>query len=136
MSLVWHRDPLALLLREPTFEASLMKDLDNSVRQMNRFMREMDHSIGDAYRLANNLVPVDMRSRQAEAWHVANPVVTDNQGNRKYQLCFDVRQYKPEEISLKTKDGHLEIHAKHEESSDNSKVCTLLCVYRGIAFCT
>ena len=98
-------------------------DYAGSLRQMDRFAREMEHSMGDMNRLVNQLLPVDMRSRQAEAWHMDNPIVTDNQGNRKLQLRFDVRQFKPEEITIKTKDNQLEIQAKHEESNEQSKVC-------------
>ncbi len=107
---------------DPFSQGGVFQDYAGSARQMDRYMREMEHSMGDMNRLVNQLMPVDMRSRQAETWHMDNPIVTDNKGNRKLQLRFDVRQFKPEEIAIKTKDNKLEIHAKHEEANEQSKV--------------
>lgn len=36
------------------------------------------------------------------------------------RLRFDVSQYRPDEVSVKTVDGKLKIHAKHEEKSEMS----------------
>ncbi len=112
--------------RAPSVESGMMDDFSSSMRQMDRFMREMEHSMNDMTRRMNMQLPVDMRSRQAEAWHIENPVVTDNDGNRKLQLRFDVRQFQPEEINVKTKDGKLEVHATHDKKWDNSEVCILV----------
>ena len=120
---LWLREhPRNLFGWEPAVDRSLLQDFSNSFRQLDRYMREMEHSMSDIDRHFNFNLPVNMSSRQAETWHADNPVVTDKDGNRKLQLRYDVRQYKPEEISIKTKDGQLEIHAKHEESTENSKV--------------
>lgn len=99
-----------------------MNDFNSTMRQMDRYMREMERDMNDSYRRMNMQLPVDMRSREAEAWHIGNPIVTDKDGNRKLSLSFDLRQFKPEEIQLKTKDGQLEVHAKHDETVENSKV--------------
>ena len=122
MALFLRDYPRSLVGWEPAVDRSLLQDFSNSYRQLDRYMREMEHNIADIDHYFNFNLPVAMPSRQAEAWHANNPVVTDKDGNRKLQLRYDVRQYKPEEISIKTKDGQLEIHAKHEESTENSKV--------------
>ena len=61
-------------------------------------------------------------SNGTEKWQLENPIVTDRDGSRKLKLTFDVRQFKPEEISVKTLDQHLVIHAQHKEDTDTSKV--------------
>jgi len=40
----------------------------------------------------------------------------DGTGNNKvFRVSFDVSQFQPEEISVRTQDQHLIVHAKHEE---------------------
>ena len=53
---------------------------------------------------------------------VDRPFVTDASGNKKLSLRFDVSQFKPEEISVKTMDNRLCVHAKHVEESPGRKV--------------
>ncbi|ESO83798.1 hypothetical protein LOTGIDRAFT_98782, partial [Lottia gigantea] len=48
--------------------------------------------------------------------------ITQDHEGRKFRLQFDVRQFKPEEIMVKTEGQKLEIHAKHEEKGDNKSV--------------
>lgn len=38
------------------------------------------------------------------------------------KLRFDVAQYEPDEIVVKTVDNRLTVHAKHEERSENRSV--------------
>ncbi len=57
-----------------------------------------------------------------EQWNIANPIVTDRDGRQKLKLTFDVRQFRPEEISVKTTDQNLTVYAKHQEESPDSKV--------------
>lgn len=38
------------------------------------------------------------------------------------KLRFDVTQYEPDEIVVKTVDNRLTVHAKHEERSENRSV--------------
>jgi HSP20 family molecular chaperone IbpA len=63
-----------------------------------------------------------MDNRKAEALNVRNPVHMDRDGNRAIQLYIDLRQFKPEEISVKTKDDHLEISAKHKDENEHGWV--------------
>merc|ERR1719210_2982573 len=45
-----------------------------------------------------------------------------NMGQKELKLRFDVSQYTPEEIMVKTVDNKLLVHAKHEENTDGNSV--------------
>jgi len=51
-----------------------------------------------------------------------SPLVQDSGDGKVLKLRFDVTQYVPEEIVVKTVDNRLQVHAKHEEKSDNRSV--------------
>ncbi|XP_071104614.1 uncharacterized protein [Haliotis cracherodii] len=53
---------------------------------------------------------------------VDQPFVTDMDGKKKLSLKFDMSEFKPEEISLKTVDNRLMIGAKHLEETATSKI--------------
>ncbi|ELU15989.1 hypothetical protein CAPTEDRAFT_152611 [Capitella teleta] len=50
------------------------------------------------------------------------PVVVDHAGARKLRMRFDVRQFKPEEIQVKTHDNKVMVKAVHKEESDTNQV--------------
>ncbi|KAL1439569.1 hypothetical protein MTO96_010098 [Rhipicephalus appendiculatus] len=52
-----------------------------------------------------------------------SPLIQDAEdGTKQLKLRFDVSQYAPEEIVVKTIDNRLQVHAKHEEKSENRSV--------------
>lgn len=51
-----------------------------------------------------------------------SPVIQDTEEGRVLKLRFDVTQYEPDEIVVKTVDNRLTVHAKHEERSENRSV--------------
>lgn len=51
-----------------------------------------------------------------------SPLIQEDGDNKKLKLRFDVSQYTPEEIVVKTVDNKLHVHAKHEEKSDTKSV--------------
>lgn len=53
-----------------------------------------------------------------------SPLIQDSSsdGCKALKLRFDVHNYKPEEIVVKTVDNKLMVHAKHEEKTDNRTV--------------
>lgn len=53
---------------------------------------------------------------------INSPLVQDGPDGKVLKLRFDVTQYAPEEIVVKTIDNRLQVHAKHEEKSDNKSV--------------
>ncbi|XP_055297466.1 heat shock protein beta-1 isoform X2 [Sitodiplosis mosellana] len=51
-----------------------------------------------------------------------SPLIQDEGDGKVLKLRFDVSQYAPEEIVVKTVDQKLLVHAKHEEKSDTKSV--------------
>lgn len=49
------------------------------------------------------------------------PTITETNGNKKLEFKFDVKNYKPEEISIKTFENDLTVYAKHESNTNDSK---------------
>ena len=85
---------------------------------MLRFDRELD-------RIRNALYQLDDTSEQGTGDShklAAEPYITDPEGNRKLQLRYDVSQFKPEEVTVKTTDKDILVHAKHEEETEGRKV--------------
>ena len=46
----------------------------------------------------------------------------DKEGSKELKLRFDVSEYAPEEIMVKTVDNKLLVHAKHEENGGGKSV--------------
>jgi HSP20 family molecular chaperone IbpA len=101
------------------FSAGYLNNFRQLDQQMRNLQREMDHMASHAQQHFN-MSPLNFR--EAEANNMMNPVVTDKDGTKKIQYKLDVRQFKPEEITLKTKDNQLEVHAKHEEKTEHGNV--------------
>ncbi|XP_041973525.1 heat shock protein 30C isoform X1 [Aricia agestis] len=56
-------------------------------------------------------------------WDSLNsPLIQDEGDGKSLKLRFDVSQYTPEEIVVKTVDNKLLVHAKHEEKSETKSV--------------
>eukprot|EP00095_Tigriopus_kingsejongensis_P005580 maker-scaffold12_size759060-snap-gene-5.14 protein:Tk05580 transcript:maker-scaffold12_size759060-snap-gene-5.14-mRNA-1 annotation:"alpha-crystallin b chain isoform x2" len=54
---------------------------------------------------------------------INSPLIKDTeQGQKELKLRFDVSQYSPEEIMVKTVDNKLLVHAKHEEKGGGKNV--------------
>ncbi|XP_034952410.1 alpha-crystallin B chain isoform X2 [Chelonus insularis] len=51
-----------------------------------------------------------------------SPLIQDEGDNKMLKLRFDVSQYTPEEIVVKTVDNKLLVHAKHEEKTESKTV--------------
>jgi len=51
-----------------------------------------------------------------------NPIVSDAEGNKRLSLRFDCKDYKPEDIHVKTINNQLTVQAKHVEESPGRKV--------------
>ncbi|XP_058444094.1 heat shock protein beta-6 isoform X1 [Malaya genurostris] len=58
----------------------------------------------------------------ASAQDINSPLIQEDGDNKVLKLRFDVSQYAPEEIVVKTVDNKLLVHAKHEEKSDTKSV--------------
>lgn len=53
---------------------------------------------------------------------IKSPLIRDESDGKTLRLRFDVSQYRPEEVTVKTVDNRLLVHAKHEEKSPNKTV--------------
>jgi HSP20 family molecular chaperone IbpA len=53
---------------------------------------------------------------------IESPLIQEGGDGKQLKLRFDVSQYVPEEIVVKTVDNKLMVHAKHEEKSENRSV--------------
>jgi len=51
-----------------------------------------------------------------------SPLIQEDGEEKKLKLRFDVSQYTPEEIVVKTVDNKLMVHAKHEEKTETKSV--------------
>ncbi|XP_075155138.1 heat shock protein beta-1 isoform X1 [Haematobia irritans] len=62
------------------------------------------------------------RPKQNYISDISSPLIQEDGDNKVLKLRFDVSQYAPEEIVVKTVDQKLLVHAKHEEKSDTKSV--------------
>ncbi|XP_064616799.1 heat shock protein Hsp-12.2-like [Liolophura sinensis] len=95
------------------FEDDLWRSLSSDLERVNQQMR----GLNDRYSSLVPTQPLDIGWN--EAFKMDNPIVTDKDGNKKFHLEFDLRQFKPEEIQLTTANNMLNVEAKHEEKSDD-----------------
>jgi len=51
-----------------------------------------------------------------------SPLIKDESDGKTLRLRFDVSQYRPEEVTVKTVDNRLLVHAKHEEKTPSKTV--------------
>lgn len=49
--------------------------------------------------------------------NIKSPLIRDESDGKTLRLRFNVNQYRPEEVTVKTVDNRLLVHAKHEEKS-------------------
>lgn len=97
---------------------------------MLRYDRQLEGVREDLHQLDDKRAPVS-QSRLL----VQNPFVTDAEGNRKFSLRFDVSKFNPDEVTVKTVDNNLIVHAKHIEegrvkvSIQNLSICLSGCLY-------
>ncbi|CAD5217467.1 unnamed protein product [Bursaphelenchus okinawaensis] len=54
--------------------------------------------------------------------NLRSPLIKDESDGKTLRLRFDVAQYRPEEVTVKTVDNRLLVHAKHEEKSSSRTV--------------
>uniref|UniRef100_A0A1A9VRD0 SHSP domain-containing protein n=1 Tax=Glossina austeni TaxID=7395 RepID=A0A1A9VRD0_GLOAU len=73
--------------------------------------------------LNNNKIATNAsRPKQNYISDINSPLIQEDGDNKVLKLRFDVSQYAPEEIVVKTVDQKLLVHAKHEEKSDTKSV--------------
>lgn len=89
--------------------SSLMRSLDREFNQMRSSM--LPSLLGGTSFLPSpkmfDLAPARMQQEDA--------IITDEQGNRKFHLEFDLRGFEPDEVKVKTEHKMLTVSAKKEK---------------------
>ena len=104
--------------RQRSLFSDWVKDFDDEWKSMD-FESSRKKFDMEVERIKKDMFKLDTGSQMLQ---VEKPFVTDPTGNKKLALRFDVTGFKPEEISVKTMDKRLCVHAKHTEESPGRKV--------------
>lgn len=120
--------PTTLPPPPPEFSSSLVH-YPSRERQQVDFEREMRRMNDEMSRMMENMqksAPAPLQNvddwRLTENFRMENPIHTYADGTRKFHLEFDMRQFKPEEIQVKTSGNTLTVSAKHDEKDPNKSV--------------
>jgi HSP20 family molecular chaperone IbpA len=112
------------------FDAEMRKMED----EMNRFRNQLmdregrESSLFTSEKRSSHTTSSEVRDGRSggelSSWldGLNSPLVQDSDDGKVLKLRFDVTQYAPEEIMVKTVDNRLQVHAKHEEKSENRSV--------------
>ncbi|XP_074596607.1 alpha-crystallin B chain-like [Brevipalpus obovatus] len=133
-----HRDSTNLIDSEYN---SIKDRFDQEMRkmeeEMNRFRNRLQDRERDFFSSSRSLTSSsktqtshqtsshsENKSEDMSNWldDLKSPLVRDTDDGKVLKLRFDVTQYQPEEIVVKTIDNRLQVHAKHEEKSENRSV--------------
>lgn len=101
--------------RQRSIFSDLHKGMDDEFKE---FDRELEIMRRDMFRLT----PMDFGSFDSGLLKIDNPIVTDQDGQKKLAIRFNVSEFKPEEITVKTMNNKLMIEAKHVEESPGRRV--------------
>lgn len=117
-------------MHPPEFSSSLVH-YPSRERQQFEFEREMRRMNDEMSRMMENMqkstpAPAPLQNvddwRLTENFRMENPIHTYGDGTRKFHLEFDMRQFKPEEIQVRTAGNALTVTAKHDEKDPNKSV--------------
>lgn len=93
---------------------------------MNRESNNFFKSTTSTTTSSQNNTSSDLTAARPEAntWldDLNSPLIQEDGSNKCLKLRFDVSQYAPEEIVVKTVDNKLLVHAKHEEKTESKSV--------------
>lgn len=102
--------------------ASIRERFDSEMRKMEE---EMSKFRSELMNRESNFFETTSSTTTSNAASALRPQASSTQedgDNKVLKLRFDVSQYAPEEIVVKTVDNKLLVHAKHEEKSDTKSV--------------
>lgn len=108
--------------------SSIRERFDQEMRKMEeemaKFRHELMHREANFFEstssTANSALPRPRQNNYIS--EISSPLIQDEGDGKMLKLRFDVSQYSPEEIVVKTVDQKLLVHAKHEEKSDTKSV--------------
>lgn len=104
--------------RQRDLFSTWMKEFDDDFKSMD-FDTSFKKFDEELEQIRRSMFKLDSGSSMLK---VDRPFVTDPTGHKKLALRFDCSKFKPEEISIKTMDKRLVVHAKHEEKSPGRSV--------------
>ncbi|XP_037938565.1 heat shock protein beta-1 isoform X1 [Teleopsis dalmanni] len=110
--------------------SSIRERFDSEMRKMEEEMAKFRHELMNreanffesTSASTNSSALASARPKQNYAADISSPLIQEDGDNKVLKLRFDVSQYAPEEIVVKTVDQKLLVHAKHEEKSDTKSV--------------
>ncbi|KAL3276687.1 hypothetical protein HHI36_012057 [Cryptolaemus montrouzieri] len=90
-------------------------------RESNNFFRSTTSTTTSTQNSGSDIA---QRPGEVRTWidDLNSPLVQNDGDNKHLKLRFDVSQYAPEEIVVKTVDNKLLVHAKHEEKTESKSV--------------
>lgn len=98
------------------------KEFERKLHNMERQMDRMLNRFPSQLHLRRPWYYDDESPTVQEWLRIANPIVKDEDGIKKFRLAFDLRRFRPEEVSVETKGSVVTINAKHEsKEGDHSK---------------
>lgn len=111
------------------FDAEMKKMEDEMTRFRSELMNReasflQKSSTTQSSTTSSSTATSDAQKPETKTWleSLNSPLVQDEGDQKHLKLRFDVSQYAPEEIIVKTVDNKLLVHAKHEEKSDSRSV--------------
>jgi len=90
-------------------------------RESNNFFRTSTSTTTQSH---NSGMDLARPSSDVRTWYddLNSPLIQQDGNEKSLKLRFDVSQYAPEEIVVKTVDNKLLVHAKHEEKTESKSV--------------
>ncbi|KAK9497315.1 hypothetical protein O3M35_012558 [Rhynocoris fuscipes] len=112
------------------FDAEMRKMEDEMTKFRSELMNRESNFFKTTTSTSSNSVstssggPVSGTTDKTSTWldSLNSPLIQDEGDSKMLKLRFDVSQYQPEEIVVKTVDNKLLVHAKHEEKSESKSV--------------
>jgi len=110
--------------------SSIRERFDNEMRrmedEMNKFRSELMNRESNFFETTSSSTTSNNNNNlsraQSNVSDINSPLIQEDGDNKVLKLRFDVSQYTPEEIVVKTVDNKLMVHAKHEEKTDTKSV--------------
>ncbi|KAL9881660.1 heat shock protein beta-1 isoform X2 [Glossina fuscipes] len=104
--------------------SSIRERFDAEMRKMEEEMAKFRHELmnRESNFFESTSATNASRPKQNYISDINSPLIQEDGDNKVLKLRFDVSQYAPEEIVVKTVDQKLLVHAKHEEKSDTKSV--------------
>ncbi|KAG8179159.1 hypothetical protein JTE90_023621 [Oedothorax gibbosus] len=122
-----HRTDFSVIDREfSSIREKFDSEMRNMEEEMNRFRSQLMDREMPRIQSHSTATAADNTTHRSEVrtWldGLSSPLIQDSDDGKRLRLRFDVSQYQPEEIVVKTVDNKLQVQAKHEEKTDTKSV--------------